>query len=273
MYLPLNNNSEEFRTVTLQPGNFEDEVECLLNTVSAIDQLSNRYEALSYVWRSPESTTAIKLNGKTHQVTKNLESALRHLRYIKHPRVLWVDAISINQDDIEERNREVTRMGQIYSQAAGVDAWLGESFENSNLALDAFGVFPTSMDVHWRPHENEALQNLVCDEATMDALSKLFKRPWWHRMWIVQEATLAKNLTFVCGSRQITWDTFLVPAKCYQKHFGFCCNASVNVTWPIESLGHFFRPIVVISGSRSLHETMDIERLIPPFRGRICTDP
>jgi hypothetical protein len=40
---------------------------------------------------------------------------------------LWIDAISINQETLEERNHQVGIMGEIYSRAECVIIWLGRA--------------------------------------------------------------------------------------------------------------------------------------------------
>jgi hypothetical protein len=56
------------------------------------------FEALSYTWGDPKATLPITLHGKPHHITKNLEVALRHLRYPERERTLWVDALCIYLD-------------------------------------------------------------------------------------------------------------------------------------------------------------------------------
>lgn len=62
------------------------------------------YEALSYVWGDPDITVPIQLHGSGHKVTRNLELALRYIRLGDRERVMWVDALCINQTDISEKN-------------------------------------------------------------------------------------------------------------------------------------------------------------------------
>lgn len=50
-------------------------------------------------------------------VTKDPETALRHLRLGDRQRGLWVDAICINQADMPERMQQVSHMNIIYSKA------------------------------------------------------------------------------------------------------------------------------------------------------------
>jgi hypothetical protein len=63
-------------------------------------------------------------------VTANCEAALRKLRNRDSERILWIDAICINQDKTLERNHQVTLMRDIYSKASRVVVWLGKASVN-----------------------------------------------------------------------------------------------------------------------------------------------
>ena len=69
----------------------------------------------------------MSLNGVLYHITKNLECALRYLRHKESPRVLWVDAVCINQNDEDEKSEQVSKMREIYGGATKVYAWLGEA--------------------------------------------------------------------------------------------------------------------------------------------------
>jgi hypothetical protein len=78
------------------------------------------------------------------QIRKNLEAALRHLRLTQEARYLWVDAICINQDDMDERSRQVSIMSEIYSKASQVVVWLGEREEPSDRVPHAVSHWKSS---------------------------------------------------------------------------------------------------------------------------------
>ncbi|KIM94077.1 hypothetical protein OIDMADRAFT_136612, partial [Oidiodendron maius Zn] len=99
-------------------------VKCRLIHSNSISQLL--YVALSYVWGGSGAPATIELEGRSFTVTPNLYSALKNLRHRSQNRYLWVDAICINQADMEERNHQVSQMCFIYEQAAAVLMWLGE---------------------------------------------------------------------------------------------------------------------------------------------------
>jgi Heterokaryon incompatibility protein (HET) len=103
-----------FRLLLVGRGAFEDELVCNLVTTSLKTKVP--WIALSYCWGDPESQAEILVNKIKVSVTKNLELALRYMRHPQKPIIVWVDAISINQNDFEERNAQVKIMGQIYSK-------------------------------------------------------------------------------------------------------------------------------------------------------------
>jgi hypothetical protein len=78
---------------------------------------------------------SISLNGQSFAVTPNLFIALKHLRNAEEPRVLWIGAICINQEDIEERGKQVQIMSKIYSNAIRVLVWLGEEISTDPLTF------------------------------------------------------------------------------------------------------------------------------------------
>jgi hypothetical protein len=96
------------------------------------------YEALSYAWGDPNVLLPIILNSRVAHVTENLEIALRSLRSRDQERILWIDAISINQQDATEKSKQVLQMGQIYANAFKVLVWLGSSDEDIRLGLLIF---------------------------------------------------------------------------------------------------------------------------------------
>ncbi|KAF3052211.1 hypothetical protein E8E11_010002 [Didymella keratinophila] len=93
------------------------------------------YKALSYVWGDPDVTSAILVNGAIFEATTNLISALLNLRKDHHAEVFWIDAICMNQRNVQERNHQVQMMAKIYKGAEEVIAWLGESADDSDEAL------------------------------------------------------------------------------------------------------------------------------------------
>ena len=128
VYDKLNNDpaAHPIRLLRLHPAlSFAKDIRCkLFNTTLDAKEDS---EALSCTWGDPTETLTITLQGQRHLVTKNLESALRHVRYNDRQRTLWVDALCINQDDTDEIIQQTMQMQGIYTVggARRVLVWLG----------------------------------------------------------------------------------------------------------------------------------------------------
>lgn len=183
----------ETRLVHLLPGHPREPIECTLQAVN-LQQIGD-YEALSYVWGRKLARETISVNGVSLAVTENLLDALRHLRLADRKRVLWIDAICINQMDIDERNQQVRRMGDIYSRSLRVISWLGTEAEASRAAFTFLAKSYQSLSHHQGSTNDVGWQ----------ALKDLYHRDYWRRVWIVQEMCLARRVVVVCGATQIPW--------------------------------------------------------------------
>ena len=131
------------------------------------------YEALSYVWGDPKETLPISINKHDLLVTVNLHAALSHLRDRCFERIIWVDAVCINQADGEERGHQVQSMAKIYGQANRVIVWLGEEADNSDQALEDIRVAA-----------EDEFMNSPNNEKSQKAILKLLERPWFRRIWV-----------------------------------------------------------------------------------------
>ncbi|KAE8453859.1 hypothetical protein EG329_007635 [Mollisiaceae sp. DMI_Dod_QoI] len=184
------------------------------------------YEALSYTWGSSENPvlaivessndTRVSTDQKTLYIGQNLAGALRFLRSPENTRTLWVDAVCINQQDINERNAQVRRMGDIYSLAKKVIIWLGPEGDNSAHALSTLSYFAQQVECtidEWvcdapgavEPQWMKPGYALPYDDLTWTAVSSLFYRPWFTRVWVLQEALLARDAVVQCGKQSIDW--------------------------------------------------------------------
>ncbi|KAF5576135.1 heterokaryon incompatibility 6 OR allele [Fusarium pseudocircinatum] len=189
------------RLICLRPGT-DDAIYCELMVVS-IDSAPS-YEALSYTWGDPSITETITMTTQgfetTQQfsITSNCFSALKRLRYKDKPRVLWIDALAIDQSNVNERNHQVSLMSMIYSQAAGVIVYLGESADDSDLAIEFI------MECYDPSPDNTSL-SFPRSDRLMDALRNFFLRPWFTRVWVIQEVFLSSEKTVHCGEQEIPW--------------------------------------------------------------------
>lgn len=114
------------RVLILEPGRWEDEITCTLKVVNMTGSSDLGFEAISYVWGDrTKSTGHIRVDNNTFDIGVNLEAALRSFRNQTAPKALWVDAVCINQTDIQERNQQVASMRDIYHRCEKVLIWLG----------------------------------------------------------------------------------------------------------------------------------------------------
>jgi hypothetical protein len=150
------------------------------------------YDALSYVWGQSEKPYLIHIDEDTLAVTANLHTALLHLRDPEFERVLWIDAICINQDDKLERGYQVQFMARIYGRADKVIVWLGESTDDSDLAIEELSSAANKGAFYEPKHGN-----------TRHAVLRLMSRPWFRRIWVLQEAAAARRILIQCGHTEI----------------------------------------------------------------------
>ncbi|KAI0895017.1 heterokaryon incompatibility protein-domain-containing protein [Annulohypoxylon nitens] len=236
LYSPLKFERDQVRFIEILPSDTNDEpVRCLLKTTELTRDI--RYAALSYVWGDREDTRDIIVDGVEFPVTNNLESALRYLRkdgFPKHDgtddcRLLWVDAVCINQADNSERNHQLVLMSSIYRNATSVFSWLGPPKDRIDHALQLIHDFveemvtvPDTMDCS-ASREDMTQTNMewpVFPEFDLDLNSSKLFSDWmsvpkfgsckyWTRMWIIQELALAKSpkdLWIICGSKFLSYE-------------------------------------------------------------------
>ena len=149
-YSPLNEGAQEIRLMTLFPETVSSEIRVSLEIVPFTKDHVHDFEALSYAWGSAENLVDIIIGASGHEVlsiTQNLAEALPYLRYEDRSRVLWIDAICVNQQDLEERSRQVERMADIFAKASRVVVWLGPESSDSSVAIDCFHTISENVEV------------------------------------------------------------------------------------------------------------------------------
>ena len=172
------------------------------------------YEALSYCWGSPERTHKLLTKEGEIHITASLQAALTRLRLPDRPRLLWADAVCINQDDLEEKSEQVLLMPKIYSSASKTIVHLGQQSDRSYLAIYlleriARTNFSGLSDGAFLNPSLAAFGLPPITNASWVALRKFWSRPWFRRVWIVQEFLLAKDVVVICGHWEKDWRFFL----------------------------------------------------------------
>ncbi|KAI1347733.1 heterokaryon incompatibility protein-domain-containing protein [Xylaria sp. FL0043] len=160
------------------------------------------YTALSYTWGDMETGRKITITNQGQlTVGDNLWSFLCvQSSTITQPTSFWIDAICIDQSNVHERNHQVGLMKQIYANATKVYVWLGREAENSDIAMR----FVTAQAAKPLRSRGPGYYPLWTRQQG-DALQILCERPYWRRMWIIQELLHAEDITVWCGSLHFSW--------------------------------------------------------------------
>jgi hypothetical protein len=295
LYQYIGVTTDQIRIVRLCPGSWRDKILCEMRIVEY--RAPNRYEALSYVWGSEANKRMILVDGCCFAITPNLESALRRLRWLSKERWLWIDQLCIDQSNDKEKSEQVSLMSHIYQNALEVLIWLGDqnNLQSSNssvsgevtsyelkIALELVSVL--SDDRHlsdmrcFELLDGHRLQVTEYFSTGLDMLSRLMQKPWWTRIWTVQEIVLARQASFLIGPDCITWDDLEKAALNVRKHRGNCCHGLFGTLTQkyFVAINEFYLPIFDIARYRDktgFRDHVDLIVTLHRFRNRLATDP
>ncbi|KAK0653122.1 heterokaryon incompatibility protein-domain-containing protein [Cercophora newfieldiana] len=191
---------DHIRLLTLLPGSPGDPIVC----TSTISSLSDKpvYTALSYVWGQATECVAIQFNtALSFPITRNLHTALTYLRDATSKKIFWIDALCINQDHPSEKPHQIQLMGDIYKSATETCIWLGPESDTSDLAISII----RSLD-----GDNLTSPSNSPSPKGLQAIAELQRRPWWSRVWVIQEALLSPNPVVHCGHATLSMEAFMV---------------------------------------------------------------
>jgi len=220
-YEPIDLEGPAFRLLRLFKGR-ESEIECELCQAWLHGDSAISYEALSYTWGGTEMSKRIKINGRTLSITENLYLALQYLRLQDTDRILWVDAIYIDQSNEKERGHQVQQMGNIYSQANWVILWLGPATHDTDILMDSLKQLQEKSIKYackdWKLADERWMDLWLSVQPTLRSQHRypglvtrqrrgmecLLGRPWFKRVWILQEVANAKAAVFCSGTKSVS---------------------------------------------------------------------
>ncbi|PTB66809.1 hypothetical protein BBK36DRAFT_1158765 [Trichoderma citrinoviride] len=180
------------------------------------------YEALSYTWGPPDVRENIFIDGRQLSVTVNLYLALQQLRQRDEDRILWIDAICIDQQNLKERGHQVQQMGDIYKQADRVLFWLGAGTDETDIFIKSMQLlhrlcirYPCKSckldDSRWEDLWKDVQLQLKATHGNSNLESRqrqgleiILDRPWFRRVWILQEVANAKSALLYCGTQSVS---------------------------------------------------------------------
>jgi hypothetical protein len=194
------------RLLYLDLGAGDDPITARLSTFALTE--APPYEALSYVWGHSGDHKPIEVNNNTVLVTTNLRAALARVRYADRPRVVWADAICINQRNIKERGHHVGFMGAIYSQAKRVLVCLGP--DDNGRASEVAALVEENHLLVSKYKSIEEMPILSADDPVFSdprwtAVKTLTDCVWWTRTWVIQEVGLAKDPRVLYGEIEFSY--------------------------------------------------------------------
>lgn len=121
-YEPRDPESDSFRVIVTIPGLEEHMINCEMWYTSIKDE---ERISLSYTWLPSTPSHEVRINGRIATVEENLWSFLRAACTDGIEGPLWIDSVSINQANNDEKGRQVPLMSQIYNNAEEMLIWLG----------------------------------------------------------------------------------------------------------------------------------------------------
>ncbi|KAL8833935.1 MAG: hypothetical protein Q9170_004011 [Blastenia crenularia] len=294
-YTPLNEEAKEIRLLTLLPDDYDTPIRISIEIAILSASEVPQFEALSYAWGDVSDLTDIfiqvspskrselqRLGGvdttecRTLSVTSNLFEALKHIRFGDRTRVLWIDAICVDQTNLAERSNQVLRMPDIYTSNKGVVVWLGPESNNSSVAIKAIQHFGSRITVDWDLRSMAPAPESTLDPYSEDvydaveptpqvrlSIDNLLGRAWFERLWIIQEVCLAvKNAHMLCGLVKISYEHFS-NGVFYLANWREVLDPQVNRLWVM------IEQLLFLSNKGTYN---DLDGVLPQTRHRRCSD-
>lgn len=205
LYLPLL-EGEVLRLVDLVPGTGDEPISIRL----LIAELGYHpeYEAVSYVLGDPNQTTSILCNGRPLDITASLNAVFKRVRYPDRSRLLWADAVCINQRHDDERSHHVSFMGSVYRHATRVLLYFGSDSDGGARAVAALvKEYAHLISKYKSVHDMPVLSagDSALDDARWKALAIFHRLAWFRRAWVLQEVGLARDPVCLYGDEHFSY--------------------------------------------------------------------
>ena len=225
---------DSFRLIRLEPNKSHSQpLRCKLLEVRLSDHPD--YESISYAWGPLEFSSTLAISDSYKKITESLALALRKFRGRDNPRLLWADAVCINQEDVVEKGSQVEMMGNIFRQSRWVLVWLGPGDDRTahifNLlkhlcsVAEDYGIHRNRITVNdflvketWDESEpilpaHKKLLDSISSDYDFLGMDEFYSQPWFTRKWVIQETALARDIQLHCGQCSIAWEDFITAAR------------------------------------------------------------
>lgn len=223
-YEELPSGDDYIRRLILEPGEGDAPLVGRLEHIKLRDAGAlSPFKAISYVWGSSIKDQTITLDGERLGITTSLRNSLSQARHVHTAVALWADGICINQDDDEEKNRQVVLMGRIYESSLCTLVCLGPglSVEDRQCASDLAGLI-AEVETEMKAVFEEPNFSWDCDsfpfpfpddpflhDHRWTKWERLLEQPWFERGWVVQEVAFAPNALVLWAGEAISWVSVL----------------------------------------------------------------
>lgn len=232
------------------------------------------YSALSYAWGDSPLVNGVRCNEYHLSIKPNLLSALtsiQDLQSVGEYHHLWIDAICINQSDLQERSAQVSIMKEIYHNAQLVYVWLGGHTSDLGRAIVLIQKLNTAAVLRVdEPDLNTAeiakrakLPPVGSNDAWNDLSNLFFNRPWFTRVWTIQELCHARQCLVLNGRTTVGWDELANIAPLFSDY-----QYSIPGRWKVNALWHFNR----IKSDYSSNQPRSLLDLLQSFRRQQASD-
>ena len=207
---PLFSHTPSIRLIELElNGDGASKIHSKMDTYSI--HLQPDYDAISYTWGTDPEWMNIYINDYEYPLTPNLHDALQQFRLNQYKngmskRKLWIDAICIQQADNAEKSSQLRLMRDIYARASSVLMWLGKLDDSTELAFDTFERFAANDDTQDGSATFRDIEVLGTADERKTAIQRFIQRPYFDRVWIIQEVVVAKKAMVFCGPFSIAFE-------------------------------------------------------------------
>lgn len=251
-YQALNPDRKEIRVLKLdleespyheQTTHFSRPLKCHIQHISLLAEPITPFNAISYCWGTNPATEQIRINDQTFHVPATAVAALRGIFLSDHEIPsesisatedrtyhtrealaipVWIDALCINQADMQEKGAQISLMGDIYSLAEKVLIWLGEATNTTECGirsiLTCYETCKAFTNDFASPSETAALRRKddpahvfshlrqpIPESCDKQALMTFYSSPWFRRLWVFQEVVLANFAIIFQGPFALPW--------------------------------------------------------------------
>ncbi|KAL2878227.1 hypothetical protein SGCOL_006478 [Colletotrichum sp. CLE4] len=205
-YVPLDTLVDEISMLVVTPSEDRD-AQVITHLAHCPMVCEVVYHALSYTWGNTGDTVEIVVNGQKMQVRRNLEQALRSIRSEKLAVSIWIDAVCIDQLNVAERTRQVPRMFDIYDRASQVICYVGEHSNETDKALEfVYPMDQLKIEMNEKGEYDIGKGNVKIGPdiypGRCAALYKFMCRPYFRRVWVVQEVAISSDPAVIVDNRE-----------------------------------------------------------------------